>query len=90
MSTCFPPSNRHRGPRRQGSSGPRPQSEPPQTGQTGVTGVLPGVLPKLLDEIEDHLLRQTARPPVDASSWLQETAQLEIYAEERGEWRGGG
>lgn len=69
-------------PRRQGSSGPRPQSEPPQTGQTGVTGVLPGVLPKLLDEIEDHLLRQTARPPVDASSWLQETAQLEIYAEE--------
>eukprot|EP00913_Durusdinium_trenchii_P020701 g19442.t1 len=71
-------------PRRQGSSGPRPQSEPPQTGQTGVTGVLPGVLPKLLDEIEDHLLRQTARPPVDASSWLQETAQLEIYAEERG------
>jgi hypothetical protein len=41
-----------------------------------------GRLPELLGEIEDHLLQQTVRPPEDASGWLKETAQLEIYAED--------
>ncbi|CAJ1386768.1 unnamed protein product [Effrenium voratum] len=50
----------------------RPQSEPPKESR----------LPELLEEIEDHLLRQTVRPPADASRWQQETAQLALYAEE--------
>ena len=58
----------------------RPQSEPPHQAKYPNSG---GRLPELLDEIEDHLLQQTVRPPADASGWLKETAQLEIYAEDR-------
>ena len=63
-----------------GGSKERPQSEPPHQAKYPNSG---GRLPELLDEIEDHLLQQTVRPPADASGWLKETAQLEIYAEDR-------
>jgi hypothetical protein len=58
----------------------RPQSEPPHQATSLSQGQ--GRLPELLGEIEDHLLQQTVRPPEDASGWLKETAQLEIYAED--------
>lgn len=41
-----------------------------------------GRLPRLVDEIENHLLQQTLQPPKDEKGWLKETAQLEIFAEE--------
>ena len=67
------------GPSRGGSK-ERPQSEPPHQAKYPNSG---DRLPELLDEIEDHFLQQTVRPPADASGWLKETAQLEIYAEDR-------
>eukprot|EP00931_Biecheleriopsis_adriatica_P033784 TRINITY_DN19591_c0_g1_i4.p1 TRINITY_DN19591_c0_g1~~TRINITY_DN19591_c0_g1_i4.p1 ORF type:complete len:725 (+),score=158.96 TRINITY_DN19591_c0_g1_i4:111-2285(+) len=66
----------------------RSQSEPPRRQprpeRTPRGGQLPmdSRLPKLIGEIENHLLQKTAKPPSDASEWLKETAQLELFAEE--------
>eukprot|EP00930_Biecheleria_cincta_P021097 TRINITY_DN1570_c0_g1_i2.p1 TRINITY_DN1570_c0_g1~~TRINITY_DN1570_c0_g1_i2.p1 ORF type:complete len:805 (-),score=211.84 TRINITY_DN1570_c0_g1_i2:79-2493(-) len=39
-------------------------------------------LPKLVDEIEEHLKQKAAKPPLDGSGWLAELGQLELFAEE--------
>eukprot|EP00931_Biecheleriopsis_adriatica_P033782 TRINITY_DN19591_c0_g1_i2.p1 TRINITY_DN19591_c0_g1~~TRINITY_DN19591_c0_g1_i2.p1 ORF type:complete len:702 (+),score=146.65 TRINITY_DN19591_c0_g1_i2:144-2249(+) len=66
----------------------RAQSEPPRKQQRqertprGGQLEMDSRLPKLIGEIENHLLQQTMKPPSDASEWLKETAQLELFSEE--------
>ncbi|CAE7558005.1 unnamed protein product [Symbiodinium pilosum] len=86
---CTRPRQPKQQPSLRAQSKDRPQSEPPQHGsfdkytssahEASQSGQR---LPQLIDEIEGHLLQQTARPPADASGWLQETVRLEHYMQE--------
>jgi len=69
---------------------PRATSEPPQTAQTALSDGAQRTprslgdprLPKLLMDIESHFRRVERKLPLDASGWLRETAQLELFEEE--------
>eukprot|EP00435_Cladocopium_sp_Y103_P042846 s1100_g11.t4 len=84
-----PPHRRRSAPTRT----PRATSEPPQTAQSrsalsdGAVARTPRSLgdprlPKLLTDIESHFRRVERKLPLDASGWLRETAQLELFEEE--------
>lgn len=66
---------------------PRSASEPPQTAFSDGAARTPRSLgdprlPKLLLDIESHFRRVERKLPLDASGWLRETAQLELFQEE--------
>eukprot|EP00438_Fugacium_kawagutii_P012170 Skav205386 [mRNA] locus=scaffold1642:16677:23573:+ [translate_table: standard] len=88
-----PHSSRPARPRRTSAPGPTPRStsEPPHTAQSqslsdGAVARTPRSLgdprlPKLLTDIESHFRRVERKLPLDASGWLRETAQLELFEE---------
>lgn len=71
---------------RSGSRQPQAQEQKSRPAKTRQDDNLPKIidnrLPKLVDEIEEHLKQMADKPPVDGSGWLAEIGQLELFAEE--------